>query len=110
MASAHTNQQWLGEAGVFVPITPQQQYDHHEMSRRGRLGARRQHALHDARETTRAAHAAFLDGFLREVDPDHVLPEQERQRRARHARIAHMHRLAQLSKLKRQARKLGGVA
>lgn len=80
------------------------------MSQRGRLGAHRQHALHDPRETTRAAHAAFLDRFLREVDPDLLLPEEERQRRARHARIAHMQCLAHRSKLKRQAQKPAGGA
>jgi hypothetical protein len=87
-------------------------FDPREMSLRGRRGAHRQHALHDPRETTRAAHTAFLDRFLDEVDPDHLLPEDERQRRARHARIAriaHMHHLAHRSRLKRQAMKTEGV-
>lgn len=83
-------------------------YDPRVMSQRGRIGAHRQHALHDPRETTRAAHTAFLDRFLREVDPRHVLPDEERQRRARHALVAHMHQLAHRSTLKRQAMKMKG--
>lgn len=80
------------------------EYDPAEMSRRGRIGAYRRLALHDARELTAAARAAFLAKFEREVDPDCVLPPEERERRAAYARKAHFARLARLSVNARQAR------
>lgn len=46
---------------------------------------------------TAPARRAFLDRFDREVDPDGVLPADERARRAKHARKAHFARLALLS-------------
>jgi len=52
------------------------------------------HALHDARDTTRAAREAFLDRFEREVDPDGRLPDVERRRRAEAARKAYFSNLA----------------
>lgn len=63
-------------------------------SLRGRLSAHTLHATHDSRDLTAKARDAFLARFEREVDPDSVLPEDERLRRARHARRAHMTRLA----------------
>ena len=65
-----------------------------EASLRGRIGAYTLHATHDPRETTANARAAFLARFEREVDPDGVLPEEERRRRAEYARKAHFARLA----------------
>ena len=61
---------------------------------RARLGAYTLHATHDPKETTAAARRAFLGGFERQVDPDGVLPDGERQRRARYARKAHFAQLA----------------
>jgi len=52
------------------------------------------HARHDARDTTAKARAAFLARFEREVDPDGMLPPQERARRAEHARSAYFARLS----------------
>ena len=75
-----------------------------EAAFRGRIGAFRLHATHDPRETTRAARASFLARFEREVDPDSVLPEAERQRRAEMARRAHFARLA-LKSARTRARK-----
>jgi len=65
-----------------------------ERSQRARLGAYSLHAKRDARETTSAARAAFLERFEREVDPDGTLPLDERTRRARAARKAYFTRLA----------------
>jgi hypothetical protein len=52
------------------------------------------HAKHDARETTANGRAAFLARFEAEVDPDGILPPEERRRRAEHARSAYFTRLA----------------
>ena len=60
----------------------------------GRLGAYVLHSRYDSRELTKAAHAAFESKFEREVDPDGVLPLDERRRRAEMARKAHFTRLA----------------
>jgi hypothetical protein len=64
---------------------------------RGRLGAYAQQALYDTRETTRNARLAFNQRFLDQVDPDGVLPEEERIRRALAARRAYFAGLALLS-------------
>jgi hypothetical protein len=75
------------------------------MSLRGRIGAYRLHATHDPRETTRRARAAFDARFLREVDPEGVLPEDERRRRAAYARKAYFAQLARRRvALRRRAR------
>lgn len=76
-------------------------FDPAEMALRGRIGAYRLHATHDARETTKKAREAFLAKFIREVDPDRVLSEDERLRRAKAARSAYY---AQLALRSRQAR------
>jgi hypothetical protein len=72
---------------------------------RGRIGALRLHATHDPRETTTRARQAFRDSFEREVDPEGVLPDDERVRRADFARRAHYARLARLSALARRSRR-----
>jgi hypothetical protein len=63
-------------------------------ARAGTLGAFTQHALHDTRETTSAARAAFNDRFVNLVDPKRELPEAERLRRAEAARKAYFQRLS----------------
>lgn len=63
----------------------------------GRLGGHAAAARHDRRDQTSSARAAFLRRFLEEVDPERVLPEDERERRAESARKAHMARLSLLS-------------
>ena len=63
-------------------------------SQRARIAAHALHASHDSRETTKAGRDAFLARFEREVDPEGVLSESERQRRATHARKAYMATLA----------------
>lgn len=81
-------------------------YDPAEMARRGRIGAERLHATHDPKETTKAARAAFMDRFRREVDPDGTLPDDERERRAEQAKTAHFailgHKAAEARRLKAQ--------
>src|SRR5213596_1877990 len=60
---------------------------------RARLGALIVHSRYDSRATTAAARRKFLARFELEVDPDHKLPEPERQRRAAAARSAYFTRL-----------------
>lgn len=71
-----------------MPLTPEQR------TLRARIAAHAMHSRHDSRETSANGRAAFLARFEREVDPDGVLPEAERQRRAEHARRAYFARLA----------------
>ena len=61
---------------------------------RARIAANTRAANEDGRQMTRAARAAFLNGFEAQVDPDGSLPPEERHRRARAALRAHMSRLA----------------
>ena len=76
---------------------------------RAKIGAHALHATHDSRELTAAArHASQITRFERLVDPDGVLPEDERSRRVEHARRAHMASLALASSRARAARKLLG--
>jgi hypothetical protein len=51
---------------------------------------------------TAAARKAANDRFVRQVDPDGILPPDERARRAGNARRAHMRSLALRSARKRQ--------
>ena len=69
-----------------------------------RLAAHSRWATADPVEGTKAARAAFLDRFEKQVDPDGVLSPAERARRAEHARKAYFVRLAFKSA---QARKRG---
>lgn len=71
----------------------------------GRIGAHRLHATHDSRDVTAKARETFLARFEREVDPDLVLPLEERRRRAEHARRAHFSLLALKSAEARAGRK-----
>lgn len=61
---------------------------------RARIGAYALHAKHDPKVTTQPARAKFLASFEEQVDPDGVLPLDERRRRAECARKAHFARLA----------------
>lgn len=69
------------------------------------IGAHELHSRYDSRELTKNARAKFLDRFLDEVDPNHILPEAERERRAGHLLQAHMRRLALKSARARAGRK-----
>jgi hypothetical protein len=59
----------------------------------------------DPREITKAARAAFESKFEHDVDPEGVLPVEERLRRAEMARKAHYTRLALASAQARRERK-----
>lgn len=76
-----------------------------ERSLRARIGAYRMHALHDPRETTRAARDAFWRRFVHEVDPHRILSEQERLRRAAAARRAYFAQMAYRSARRRRQRR-----
>lgn len=76
-----------------------------EASMRGRLGALTLHSTHDSRKITEPARLAFAERFLRDVDPDGLLPEAERLRRADLARKAFFTRLALKSAQVRRRRK-----
>lgn len=65
-----------------------------ERSLRARMGAYALHATHDPKETTRAARAALLSKDELAVDPDGVLPADERARRAEARRKQRMTALA----------------
>lgn len=77
-------------------LTPEQR------STRARLAAYALHSQRDPVETTRPARNAFRARFEREVDPDGILPPEERERRAQAALRAHMSRLALRSSRRRQ--------
>jgi hypothetical protein len=65
------------------------------------------HSRYDSRALTRHARNAFLEKFVREVDPEGRLPEAERFRRAEQARRAHFLRLAIASAAARRKRSRG---
>lgn len=52
---------------------------------------------HDRAARTSPARAAFLQRFENEVDPDGILPPEERRQRAEHAKRAYMLQLARRS-------------
>jgi hypothetical protein len=79
--------------------------DRTELARRGRKGAAATHARHDARTLTAPARAAFLETFMRAVDPHNELDPKERERRAALARQAHFRDLAYRSAAARRAKK-----
>jgi hypothetical protein len=82
---------------------------HSERVLTGRLGAYVVHSRYDSRELTKAAREAFRSKFERDVDPDGVLPVEERLRRAEMARKAHFTRLALKSaQVRRQRRGRSG--
>ncbi len=60
----------------------------------GRIGGLTRAAKHDMREMTEPARRAFFAKFEAQVDPEGVLPEEERTRPAMAAMRAHMARLA----------------
>jgi len=66
-----------------------------QRSQRARVAAHSSWArTPDPAARTAPARKSFLDRFEREVDPEHKLPEKDRQRRAASARKAHFSALA----------------
>ncbi len=76
-----------------------------ERSLQARAAAYRLHSLYDSRQLTANARAAFEERFFRQVDPDGVLSETERQRRAECARKAYYAELAAKSARARRTRR-----
>lgn len=69
-----------------------------QRSLRARIAAHTSWANEEDRSRrTAAARTAAADRFAREVDPDGVLPPEERARRAESARKAHFCRMAKAS-------------
>lgn len=60
----------------------------------------------DRKAATQPGMNGLLEKFAKQIDPDGLLPPDERQRRAETLRKAHMRRLALRSSQKRAARKL----
>ena len=71
----------------------------------GRIGGLRLAATHDPKAYTAAARRAFAESFERQVDPEGVLPPEERTRRAVAAKKAYYAELAYRSAIARAARK-----
>jgi hypothetical protein len=88
------------------PVDPQAA----QRSMNARLAALTRHAQSDAREATAPARAGLLKRFLDEVDPERVLPEDERARRAERARKVFYLRLAKKSAAARALRKSSAAA
>jgi hypothetical protein len=80
-------------------LTPEQR------SLRARIAAHTLHAQVDGAAHTAPARKAFLDRFETLVDPEGILPPDERRRRAGHAKKAHFQQLAYKSARARAARK-----
>lgn len=60
----------------------------------GKAAAYRRWAFNDPQEGTQAARDGFLARFEQEVDPEGLLPPEERERRAKRLRRSHMIMLA----------------
>tara|TARA_B100000315_G_scaffold210823_2_gene207315 strand:- start:181 stop:444 length:264 start_codon:yes stop_codon:yes gene_type:complete len=71
---------------------------------RAQIGAYSLHAKYDSRQITEKARAAFMSRFENEVDPERILPEEERTRRADKAKSAHFRKMALRSSKSRKAR------
>jgi len=69
----------------------------------GRIGGLTNSARHTPEQMVAAAHRGTLAKFEREVDPEGVLPLEERQRRATAARKAHMAKLSNKAAALRRA-------
>jgi hypothetical protein len=79
-----------------------------ERTLRARLAAHSLHAKVDSKAHTEPARRAFAESFEKQVDPDGVLPLEERRRRAEQARKAYFTRLAFKSVQARRTRSTGG--
>lgn len=88
--------------------TPDDLADASFRRRRAAIAACAMHERYDARDTTAAARAKFLDGWQERVDPRHEFADEVRQRLAQKALRAHMRGLALRSAQARaQARRRG---
>jgi hypothetical protein len=71
-----------------MPMTPE------ERTLRAQIAAHTLHSRVDSRVHTEPARRAFLDSFEKKVDPEGVLPVEERRRRAEQAKSAHFKSMA----------------
>jgi hypothetical protein len=78
-----------------------------QRSLRASIAAYTRWSREDPRPALEKTREAFESRFEREVDPDGVLPSEERARRAEAAKRAYMRRLALSSAKARAARKAG---
>ena len=76
-----------------------------DRSQIGRIAALTMHSRNDSKKTSQPARDALAGKFLNEVDPDKVLPWEERVRRAALAKRAHYQRMAYRSARARRAKK-----
>ena len=76
-----------------------------DRSQIARIAALTMHSKNDSKETSQPARDALARKFLDQVDPDKVLPQEERVRRAALAKKAHYQRMAYLSARARRAKK-----
>jgi hypothetical protein len=75
-------------------------------ARLGQIGGLTTSSRHDPSIYTAKARETFLARFLDDVDPNHELPDDERQRRALAARRAHFARLALASAESRRQKRV----
>jgi hypothetical protein len=71
---------------------------------RAQIGAYSLHAKYDSRQITEKARAVFMSRFDKEVDPECLLPVEERRRRAGMAKSAYFRKLALRSSKARKAK------
>lgn len=90
-----------GGRDVTTSLTPE------ERTLRARLGAYAMLANNDVMVTSAPGRAAADARFEDQVDPQRLLPEEERRRRAEMARKAHMSKMGLASARARRARKEG---
>jgi hypothetical protein len=81
-----------------------------ERTLRARAAAYAMLAKHGSRKAALKGQAALLAKFERQVDPNRLLPPEERRHRALNARRAHMARLALASARSRRTKRGGGHA
>lgn len=75
---------------------------------RGQIGAYALHSQYDSRQLTAKARQTFQSRFEEQVDPEGVLPPEERRRRAEHARTLYYRQLAYRSAKARKQRRRPG--
>jgi hypothetical protein len=85
-------------AWLLAALTPAQR------SLRASIAANTRWSVEDPTANAERGQAGLVARFRRQVDPDHQLPDAERERRAQSAYRAHMQRLALASSKARAAR------
>ncbi len=95
MRTAQSGVEAVAQGAAITPVSTAAQ--------RGRIGAHVSWSRTiDRAARTEPGRKGFLAKFEEEVDPDGVLPEDERARLAEHARKAYMQKLALISAARRR--------